>query len=702
MSTKIRLLAVLVLVSSMFTAMTAGAFAHHGATEDYYPIATDEFEAVWERTDLPVHELIVARTWIWSPAAHTPLLTEEYVEGEGGVREVQYFDKSRMEMPTLGVADPGDEESPWFITQGLLATELMTGNLQLGDDTFEQHQPSQRSAAGDPGDTTAPTYAVMGGHMDTEARVTDEVIVEFMDREGNITEDDRFADYGVTDAHFDEVTEHNIASVFWDFMNSQTIIYEDGEYVEDDLFLNPYYAVGRPHTEAYWAWVTVDHVEQDVLIQCFERRCLTYTPGNPEGWEVESGNIGQHYYAWRYHEIPAEVPVTPGISLEPEIAENDLYILDLEPLGVEPEDPFDVAWATALSVDLADDLVVLTHEQVENLITWLAMSVGEIEILDLNALTPEQLAVLNAFEAETGINLLTVPSLDPDEEEMVEQIRAFSVTLLVLLETEGPVAIDDLDPEAAAFVILALEMFTGIDLQVVDLAELNQHTVVATVGDALGEPVAGVEIDFVVTADEDGAIIAEDTIATGADGTATLTYMAVDEGDETIIATAIVNDTLLTASAAKTWTVVPTIVDEDLDEDLNDFPIHELVDPTLKLAPASAENQVGTEHIVTATLLDEGVPVENAFVFFWVEGANKGASDDLDVTNALGQASFSYIGMVEGEDQIYAEVDWMEPDGIIDILVAEPVTKVWIGGDIGITGTSDDLENTSVMEFFGR
>jgi N-acetylmuramoyl-L-alanine amidase len=48
----------------------------------------------------------------------------------------------------------------------------------------------------------------------------------------------------------------------------------------------------------------------DVLIQCFERRCLTYTPSNPIGWQVEAGNIGRHYHAWRYADHD-EVPAPP-------------------------------------------------------------------------------------------------------------------------------------------------------------------------------------------------------------------------------------------------------------------------------------------------------------------------------------------------------------------------------------------------------
>jgi hypothetical protein len=29
-------------------------------------------------------------------------------------------------------------------------------------------------------------------------------------------------------------------------------------------------------------------------MQCFERRCLTYTPGNSGGFATEAGNFGQH------------------------------------------------------------------------------------------------------------------------------------------------------------------------------------------------------------------------------------------------------------------------------------------------------------------------------------------------------------------------------------------------------------------------
>jgi hypothetical protein len=48
----------------------------------------------------------------------------------------------------------------------------------------------------------------------------------------------------------------------------------------------------------------VGGVELDVLVQLFERRVLTYTPTNPAGFKVEMGNVGQHYYRWRYLSTP--------------------------------------------------------------------------------------------------------------------------------------------------------------------------------------------------------------------------------------------------------------------------------------------------------------------------------------------------------------------------------------------------------------
>ncbi len=56
------------------------------------------FQSRWERTDDPVKSGQVSRTWIWGPEANTNVIQEAYAESPGGMRQVQYYDKSRMEI----------------------------------------------------------------------------------------------------------------------------------------------------------------------------------------------------------------------------------------------------------------------------------------------------------------------------------------------------------------------------------------------------------------------------------------------------------------------------------------------------------------------------------------------------------------------------------------------------------------------------
>ena len=61
---------------------------------------------------------------------------------------------------------------------------------------------------------------------------------------------------------------------------------------------------GLPVTGAYWVNVRVGGVERPILFQVFERRVLTYNPANPAGWQIEMGNVGRHYFEWRYGYLP--------------------------------------------------------------------------------------------------------------------------------------------------------------------------------------------------------------------------------------------------------------------------------------------------------------------------------------------------------------------------------------------------------------
>src|SRR5690606_16685171 len=87
------------------------------------PPGNAHFQRTWERTDRPVLDGVTARTWMWGPEAFTVPLSEPYAEAPGGQRSVQYFDKARME-----ITDPGaDTDSIWYVTNGLLVVELITG-----------------------------------------------------------------------------------------------------------------------------------------------------------------------------------------------------------------------------------------------------------------------------------------------------------------------------------------------------------------------------------------------------------------------------------------------------------------------------------------------------------------------------------------------------------------------------------------------
>ncbi len=260
-------------------------------------------QKVWSSTDSLVANQTVNRTWIWGPSANSFYVVEPYQHptangGQTNWRVVQYFDKSRME-----ITDPsGDASAQWYVTNGLLAEELVTGRMQLGDNTFVQLSPAQVNVAGDLNDPNGPTYASFNPLLGYGAIPNGWKITQTVDRAGTVSNDASLASYNVTATDVGAPTSHNVASVFWDFMNSNGPIEQNGQTTDGKLFQNPFYATGYPLTEPYWTHVLVGGVSKLVLVQVFERRVLTYTPDNPDGWKVEAGNVGLQYYQWRYGE----------------------------------------------------------------------------------------------------------------------------------------------------------------------------------------------------------------------------------------------------------------------------------------------------------------------------------------------------------------------------------------------------------------
>lgn len=267
-----------------------------------FEIGGDALEIVWNRLDLPVRAGEVDRTWLWGPAPITEALEEPYVDAPGGVRTVQYFDKSRME-----INDPdADANANWYVTTGLLVVEMVYGHYQVGDNEVDDSPtPADRPILDVVGDEVVPTYAeIQSTGLDIAEPIPEGNSITQTIVDGSVVSQEEFQEYNVVSEVIVEngSTEHAIASVFWEFMTSEGVIWQDGDFLTDVLFVEPYFAIGYPITEAYWVTADVDGAETDILWQCFERRCLTYTPSNEPGWEVEASNVGVHYYEWRYSE----------------------------------------------------------------------------------------------------------------------------------------------------------------------------------------------------------------------------------------------------------------------------------------------------------------------------------------------------------------------------------------------------------------
>src|SRR6266581_1483541 len=105
---------------------TAGVQAQTGSFAD------PAFKTVWQRIDQPVVEGKVARTWVWGPVPGRSL-QEPFQEGPNGTHLVQYFDKARMEINNPN----GNPADPFYVTNGLLVVEMISGKVQTGVNSFD-------------------------------------------------------------------------------------------------------------------------------------------------------------------------------------------------------------------------------------------------------------------------------------------------------------------------------------------------------------------------------------------------------------------------------------------------------------------------------------------------------------------------------------------------------------------------------------
>jgi hypothetical protein len=285
------------------------------------------FANTWNRVDKPVEERSagLGRGYTWGPiiAGTESIKTEPY---GNGTRTVQYFDKARME-----VNNPqGNPNDRYYVTTGLLVKELVTGLRQDGDSKFTPALPSREYVAGDPTNNVAPTYA------DFRRLVSftpgENSFADLTGRSvGALTTQDT-APEERKNVFYDTVTKHNIPDVFMDYARTQGLIWDGSSfangavYYDDDMV----YVRGRPVSEAYWIRATVGGTVKPVMVQLFERRVLTYTPSNPAGFKVEMGNVGQHYYRWRYQN-------DSKVTLQWELGVNPYRLREQSALAVDSD-----------------------------------------------------------------------------------------------------------------------------------------------------------------------------------------------------------------------------------------------------------------------------------------------------------------------------------------------------------------------------
>jgi hypothetical protein len=262
------------------------------AQTDFQELFADSnFLSTWQRTDLPVIEQKTSRSWYWGPQPMGGGLYEEYVDSKpNGRRLVQYFDKSRMEI--------NDSTRPEAVTNGLIVVEMITGKLQKGDYTFDEKGSADNiPVAGDPNNTW-PTYGGLKRVYNVSMGMQPgSSVLAKLNPEGTVTQNAYVKD----DLTRIATVQNNmgIPRAFWEFLNRSGPVYANGAY-RTDIISNWLFSTGYPIAEAYWTKVKVAGQEKDVMFQAFERRILTYTPSNPDGFKVEMGNVGQHYVNWRY------------------------------------------------------------------------------------------------------------------------------------------------------------------------------------------------------------------------------------------------------------------------------------------------------------------------------------------------------------------------------------------------------------------
>jgi hypothetical protein len=294
--------------------VAAGVFAAARPAAAPVPFASPAFGAVWSPVDEPVLSGALQRPYLWGAGPSSAGLSEPYRDAPGGMRLVQYFDKARMEL-----TDP----ARGTVTAGLLTRELVTGRIQIGDSPAAIEVRGRGSTTAIVGDTTNtfPTYYQLRDRIDRpQPDATGQFVTDALAMPPDATADSTVAlqaggmaraanDSNAQLMHFVPETGQTIPQAFWSFLLAGGMALDSDALVDRTPLFDWVSVVGLPISPAYWVTARVGGVPTAVMLQLYERRVLTYTPTNPSAFQVEMGNIGQHYFQWRY--LSADAPLIP-------------------------------------------------------------------------------------------------------------------------------------------------------------------------------------------------------------------------------------------------------------------------------------------------------------------------------------------------------------------------------------------------------
>ncbi len=339
-----------------------------GAKISSVTFANCQFRQLWEYSDKLINEGGTnERGFSWGPASFGAF-EEPYQEAPGGQRLVQYFDKGRME------SLPGGTK----VSAGLLTKEMVTGQLQVGDASFESRPSSTMPVAGDAiSSNPAPDYASLrrissfapGENRDV-SRLGQPVLQSLNNQAETATLTVPPAQLNIS--QYEPGIGHNIPEVFVNFQQqSGRIWWNNSRYVRQPVYGdNPAANLfGLPISEPFWIKSRTGGQDKDVLLQLFERRILTYTPSNPDPYKVEMSNLGQHYFQWRYGATPpggfsGSCQAQNMVSLPRAANHEQIYLPSLmfHQIIKAPDDPF--ANSPELLVQILDWLAANNYNPV--------------------------------------------------------------------------------------------------------------------------------------------------------------------------------------------------------------------------------------------------------------------------------------------------------------------------------------------------